>query len=66
MELLSERILMLNKKIKELSLGTIRQKICHFLLEQYKGKKTFSIKLNLSKQALAEHMGIQRPSLSGN
>lgn len=64
MKLLSERILLLNKKIKELSLGTIREKICHFLLEEYKKQKSPAIKLSLSKEALAEHMGIQRPSLS--
>jgi len=64
MRLLSERILMLNKKIKELSLGTIREKICHFLLEEQKKQGSLTIKLPLSKEALAEHMGIQRPSLS--
>lgn len=64
MMLLSERILMLNKKIKELSLGTIRQKICHFLLEEHKKQNSLMIKLPFSKEALAEHMGIQRPSLS--
>ncbi|ATW27278.1 Crp/Fnr family transcriptional regulator [Candidatus Formimonas warabiya] len=64
MELLSERILLLNQKIKQLSLGTIRQKICHFLLEEHKKQKSLVIQLDLSKEALAEHMGIQRPSLS--
>jgi CRP-like cAMP-binding protein len=64
MKLLSERILMLNKKITELSLGTIRQKICFFLLEEYKKQKSPLIKLTMSKETLAEHMGIQRPSLS--
>lgn len=64
MQLLSERILMLNHKIKELSLGTIRQKISHFLLEEYKKQNKQTIKLPFSKEILAEHMGIQRPSLS--
>ncbi|MEL7565089.1 MAG: Crp/Fnr family transcriptional regulator [Dehalobacterium sp.] len=64
MRLLSERILMLNKKIKELSLGTIRQKICYFLLEEHKKQNSLTIKLPFSKEVLAEHMGIQRPSLS--
>ncbi|MGI6684175.1 MAG: Crp/Fnr family transcriptional regulator [Bacillota bacterium] len=64
MRLLSERILMLNKKITELSLGTIRQKICFFLLEEYQKQKSLLIKLTMSKETLAEHMGIQRPSLS--
>lgn len=64
MNLLSERILMLNKKIKELSLGTIRQKIAYFLLEEYQKQGKLTIQLPFSKEVIAEHMGIQRPSLS--
>ncbi|MGI6678309.1 MAG: Crp/Fnr family transcriptional regulator [Dehalobacterium sp.] len=64
LSLLSERILMLNKKIKELSMGTIRQKIAYFLLEEYEKQGNLTIKLPFSKEIIAEHMGIQRPSLS--
>ncbi|MDS1030839.1 Crp/Fnr family transcriptional regulator [Bacillota bacterium LX-D] len=64
MELLSSRILMLNKKVKVLSLETIRQKLCSLFLEESKKQKSLIIKLSMSRSNLAEQMGIQRPSLS--
>ena len=62
--LLSDRLFMLNKKIKMLTMENIRQKIGDFLREEYKKQKTLIIKVPLSRQEMAEHMGIQRPSLS--
>ena len=62
--LLSDRLFMLNKKIKMLTMENIRQKIGDFLREEYKKQKTHIIKIPLSRQEMAEHMGIQRPSLS--
>lgn len=64
MELLSSKILNLNKKITELSLETLRQKIIFYLLQQYKEQKNLKIKLSMSKKQLAEYLGVQRPSLS--
>lgn len=64
MELLSSKILNLNKKITELSLETLRQKIIFYLLQQYKEQKKLKIKLSMSKKQLAEYLGVQRPSLS--
>lgn len=64
MGLLSNKILMLNKKVKNLSYETIRQKISSFLLDQYRIQNSLTLKLNMSRQALAETFGIPRPSLS--
>ncbi len=64
MGLLSNKILMLNKKVRNLSYETIRQKISSFLLEQYADQNSLTIKLNVSRKALAEIFGIPRPSLS--
>ena len=64
LELLSDRLLMLNKKIKMLTMENIRQKIVDFLREEYKKQKSTNIKVPLSRLEMAEHMGIQRPSLS--
>jgi len=64
LELLSDRLLMLNRKIKMLTRENIRQKIGDFLREEYKKQKSHIIKVPLSRQEMAEHMGIQRPSLS--
>ncbi len=64
MGLLSNKILMLNKKVKNLSYETIRQKISSFLVDQYRKQNSLTLKLNMSRQALAEIFGIPRPSLS--
>jgi CRP-like cAMP-binding protein len=64
MSLLSMKILNLNKKVTELSLETLRQKIIFYLLQQYKEQKTLKIILPISKKNLAEYLGVQRPSLS--
>lgn len=64
LKLLSNKLLMLNKKVKMLSLESIRKKIGNFLREEYKKQGSNIIKVSLSRKEIAEHMGIQRPSLS--
>ena len=64
MQLLSSKILLLNRKIKELSFETLRQKISSYLLYQYETQKSLSLKLSMSRKDLAQHLGVQRPSLS--
>lgn len=64
MELLSNKILMLNKKIKNLSFDTIREKICSYILDEYQKQKTKNIVLPFSRKDMADHLGVQRPSLS--
>jgi CRP-like cAMP-binding protein len=64
MQLLSSKILLLNRKIKELSFETLRQKISNYLLSQYEVQKTLALTLPMSRKNLAEHLGVQRPSLS--
>ncbi|MGL4730192.1 MAG: Crp/Fnr family transcriptional regulator [Clostridium sp.] len=64
MQLLSSKILTLNKKVTILSLENLRQKICFFIMEQYKKQKKLKLSLNISKKVLSEHLGVQRPSLS--
>jgi len=64
LELLSNKLLILNKKVKMLSLENIRKKIGNFLMEEYNKQGSNTIKVSLSRKEMAEHMGIQRPSLS--
>ncbi len=61
---LSNKIILLNKSITTLSLSNIRQKISHFLLEEYKIQNSKFIKLDMTKQKLSEVLGVTRPSLS--
>lgn len=62
--LLSNRLMTLNKKIRNLSLDTLDKRIANYLLQRYKksGSKMFTT--GLSRKAMAEMMGVQRPSLS--
>ena len=64
MQLLSSKILLLNRKIKELSFETLREKISSYLLSQYEIQKTLNLILPMSRKDLAQHLGVQRPSLS--
>lgn len=62
--ILSNKLVTMNKKIKNLSLDTIRKRVANYLLSQYKQKKHLMFQTHLSRKSMAELMGIQRPSLS--
>lgn len=64
MSLLSNKILMLNRKIKNLSFQTIRQKISNYLFEEWEKQKKPIIKLYCTRREMADYLGIPRPSLS--
>lgn len=64
MSLLSNKILMLNRKIKSISLKSVKHKVIDYILEQRKMQKSDIIKLKLSKEQIASMLGIPRPSLS--
>lgn len=61
---LSERILLLNRKIKSLSYQTVRQKVVNYLLEERLLQKSDLLTLKNSRHELADSLGIPRPSLS--
>ncbi|BDR73175.1 cAMP-binding protein [Clostridium tetani] len=64
MGLLSNKILMLNKKVKNLSYNSIRQKVSSYLLQEYEKGGNLILKLNISRKEMAELLGVPRPSLS--
>jgi CRP/FNR family transcriptional regulator, dissimilatory nitrate respiration regulator len=61
---LSNKILMLNSKIKSIAFKSIKHKVINFILEQYKNQKSETITLKESKEEIASSLGIPRPSLS--
>ena len=63
LELLSQKIVILNRKINLIELDSIRRKICKILLDNYKRNDNYIYKIK-SKKELAEELGIPRPSLS--
>ena len=64
MGLLSNKILMLNNKLKNLSYETLRQKITSLLLESYHVNRKTLFQINSSRKEMAESLGVPRPSLS--
>jgi len=64
MSALSNKILMLNSKIKSIAFKSIKHKVINFILEQYKNQKSETITLKESKEEIASSLGIPRPSLS--
>jgi CRP/FNR family transcriptional regulator, dissimilatory nitrate respiration regulator len=64
MRLLSNRILMLNDKIKGLSYFTVRQKVANFVLEEYRRQGAPALHLGYSRGEMADLLGVPQPSLS--
>lgn len=64
MSTLSNKIFMLNSKIKSIAFKSIKHKVINFILEQAKIQKSETINLKESKEEIASSMGIPRPSLS--
>jgi CRP-like cAMP-binding protein len=62
--LLSNKILMLNRKVKSLSLQSPRLKTINFILESYQQQQTLLLQFNESRIEMAERLNLPRPSLS--
>lgn len=62
--LLSQKILILNDRINLLSLKNMRQKIAYILVKEGKENSKGQLIFQMSKQKLAEKVGVERPSLS--
>lgn len=63
-KIISDKALMLNKKVEYLSIKSIRGKIALYLLDQYRNTKSNIINLQLNRNDLAEFLNVSRPSLS--
>ncbi len=64
MGVLSNRILMLNERLTNLSFDTVRKKITNILLLEYARQKSSNLTLPYSRKKMAELLNIPRPSLS--
>lgn len=64
LRLVSNRALMLNKKLEYLTIKSIRGKLCALLLDQYQkeGRTTFTLSMNRSQ--MADFLNVSRPSMS--
>lgn len=64
MGVLSNRILMLNDRITNLSYNSLRKKIINILLLEYRRQKSSTIILDYNRKKMAQILNIPRPSLS--
>lgn len=64
MGVLSNRILMLNQRLTNLTLDSLRKKIANMLLIEYKKQGTSYLTLPYSRKKMAEMLNSPRPSLS--
>lgn len=64
LKLLSNKAMLLSQKLRQVTSKSLKSMICEFLLSEYKKQNSLEIKLNMTKQALADRFGVQRPSLS--
>lgn len=61
---LSDKIFLLNEKIKILSYQSVRQRLSYFFIKQSEIQQTDDIILNVNREELSELLGIARPSIS--
>ena len=64
LRIISDRALMLNKKVEYLTIKSIREKISTFLIEQSNAFGSFTFVLPMKRKELAEFLNVSRPSLS--
>ncbi|MFR1707727.1 MAG: Crp/Fnr family transcriptional regulator [Clostridium sp.] len=64
LELLSNKVLMLNSKIKNISFKNIKHRVINYILEAMKSQQNSVIRLTENKESIAASLGIPRPSLS--
>lgn len=64
LKVISERAVMLNKKVEYLTIKSMRGKISAYLLEQYSRKGDVNITLPLNRNELADFLCVSRPSMS--
>lgn len=62
--LLSDKVIMLNKKVKSTSLKSVKHKVVDYILEKSNVANSNVIMINESKEDIASYLGIPRPSLS--
>lgn len=64
LSLLSNKIMILNSKIKNISFKSIRQKVINYILIKSKDGSISHVTLKENKETIAAGLGIPRPSLS--
>ena len=64
LSLISDKALLLNKKVEYLSKKSMRGKLAKYLIEQKKGKATKNFEVDMNRNELADFLNVSRPSMS--
>lgn len=64
LKIISQKALMLNKKVEYLTMKSLREKIGAYLLEVYRSTGSTMFVLPLKREDLADYLDVTRPSLS--
>ncbi len=64
LHILSQKAMLLNRKVEYLTIKSLRGKITRYLLEQHKKSGMLTFNIPLGRNDLAEFFGVSRPSLS--
>mgnify|MGYP000983950563 CR=1 FL=1 len=64
LEIVSDKALLLNRKVEYLAIKSLRGRISAFLLEQYKKTGSLIFMLPMNRNNLADFLNVSRPSLS--
>jgi CRP-like cAMP-binding protein len=64
MGLLSNKVMMMNDKVRMLSYDRLKQRVASYLMAQYRMQGTSEIILPHNRQEMADYLGMPRPSLS--
>lgn len=64
LRVISDRAMMLNKKVEYLTIRSMRAKISTYLLEQYRKERDVNITLPLNRNELSDFLNVSRPSMS--
>ncbi|MGL5634273.1 MAG: Crp/Fnr family transcriptional regulator [Sarcina sp.] len=64
LRMFSNKALILNSKLKQVSMNSLREMISHFLVTKYNQTHNTTITTHMTKKEWAEKLGVRRPSLS--
>ncbi len=64
LSIVSNKALLLNKKVEYLSKKSMRGKLAKYIIEQKKGKDTINFEVDLNRNELADFLNVSRPSMS--
>ncbi|HOK43821.1 MAG TPA: Crp/Fnr family transcriptional regulator, partial [Thermoclostridium caenicola] len=64
LRIVSNRALMLNKRLEILTIKSMRGKLCAFFLDQYRREGHATFTLSMNRNQLADFLNVSRPSMS--